>query len=863
MIQRHIILINSGFSANTGTTAVVDSLNLTTFGGYEANNVQGLGGGITNSSNVRGFLNNDNNDIIINSFFSYLTGTTTTSQFSEIYHSDQKLSEIFNDYYISSVVNNRPPSTSVLDSTLTGTTEISVLNDTTYAYNGVAPEKGMSALTSSIVDSTKIISPYSALTTFTTEQSYYIPILIKRNHKQISRLNFDICDNIVNLLLTPPVAPILDSNTSVPETVVKDGVIGGSGSSEAGSTEETTIHTTLQCFVDINLETDENSVYSIDLLEVSFSQPVYNFEEGSFVEVDISLSAPSIGGYEEVEVDLIINNTSLSDISVLSETYPQSISFSAGQQSQTIRFFANTDLFEEGSESFDVIITPIANTVPGQYITTTVNIIDTTDLKEVFFDSRGFNSELSNLNNKLTFSTVEGASKNIRVSLDSPSTLGVESVTVQLTDLTANASDYIANLTYDLSWSAGEQHKDILIESILDEEIEDNEDIQLSLVSPINVNVINPSEAILSIIDDSPEPLYATINLQASYVQWGGVNAPTAELRWIRENVGHGSVEPGSNQKKFLKFGHPVSAPFSMFNPPLTNNSSAPILGSNSIGGYDSSVHFNGNQNDAIIFFGEKPDITFGYGTWSVNQNVEKTYGDLRLRIKSLGTYPVKINGTTLVTNDFIVVPIDKLDYSITLPANNNLIVGGDFYNGSLINEDTLVDCLYDFTFEVDFEELNFQLRGGDNSVSPNKEINIGTHLFTETYTLEDSVLPQNNHNLITRLNNVWPYWESDGQSPGPGSYCLPAGSQSNPSPLYPIDISDLQRVVVDGMLFLHQDDSTENDSSTTKTTYERFYFSPSGQTASSSGCTGRLIEYEWFNSPPYTNSIPFYVLQP
>ena len=66
--------MNTSFSANTGSTTVVNASTITTVDGYQATNIQGLGGGIVNPSNVRGFLNDDVNDIIINDFFSYLTG---------------------------------------------------------------------------------------------------------------------------------------------------------------------------------------------------------------------------------------------------------------------------------------------------------------------------------------------------------------------------------------------------------------------------------------------------------------------------------------------------------------------------------------------------------------------------------------------------------------------------------------------------------------------------------------------------------------------------------------------------------------------------------------------------------------------
>jgi hypothetical protein len=186
MIQRHQLLINPNFSAQT---ASVNS-SLTTVGGYQVNNVQGLGGGIVNPSNVRGFLNNDVNEFIINDFFSYLTGSTTTDEFAEIYHSDQKLSDVFNNYYVSSVLNNQFPPTSVIDNSLTGTSGTTIIENSVYEYNGVAPSKGLTGIPLSIDGGDRSLKIYSSLITYTTEESYYIPVFIKRTSKQASRLNF-------------------------------------------------------------------------------------------------------------------------------------------------------------------------------------------------------------------------------------------------------------------------------------------------------------------------------------------------------------------------------------------------------------------------------------------------------------------------------------------------------------------------------------------------------------------------------------------------------------------------------------------------------------------------------------------------
>ena len=212
MIQRHKILINPTFS---GKTETVNS-SLTTVGGYQVNNVQGLGGGIVNSSNVRGFLNDDVNEFIINDFFSYLTGSTTTVEFAEIYHSDQKLADIFNNYYVSSVLNNQTPSTAVLDYNLTGTTGTTIIENSIYNYDGIAPYRGLNYIPLSIDESSRKLNIYSALTTYTNEDSYYVPVFIIRNSKQMARLNFKQQEQIINLILSPTGNTLVEEEINQP-----------------------------------------------------------------------------------------------------------------------------------------------------------------------------------------------------------------------------------------------------------------------------------------------------------------------------------------------------------------------------------------------------------------------------------------------------------------------------------------------------------------------------------------------------------------------------------------------------------------------------------------------------------------------
>lgn len=220
-MQRHTLLFNTNFKS---ITKVVNS-DLQNINLYEVNNVQGLGGGIVNASNVRVFLNDEFNEDIINDFFSYLTGATTTIEFSSIYNSDQKLSDVFNNYYNSAVLSNQLPPTSVIDASLSATTGTTIIQNTLFDYNGVAPSKYLEGVPQSLNDSTRQLYIYSAITTYTLEESYYIPVFIKRNFSQMDRekINFD---------------EIQASDTT--------------------GTTNTKIEIILQGFVNINLETNEN-----------------------------------------------------------------------------------------------------------------------------------------------------------------------------------------------------------------------------------------------------------------------------------------------------------------------------------------------------------------------------------------------------------------------------------------------------------------------------------------------------------------------------------------------------------------------------------------------------------------------------
>jgi hypothetical protein len=93
-MQSFQIILNRAYTStttsNTSGVSLVGDYYL-----YQNSN----GGGVVNFSNVRGFLNDQKNIQITKDFFAYLTGSTTRAQTMNIVNSDQKLSNVFNDYY--------------------------------------------------------------------------------------------------------------------------------------------------------------------------------------------------------------------------------------------------------------------------------------------------------------------------------------------------------------------------------------------------------------------------------------------------------------------------------------------------------------------------------------------------------------------------------------------------------------------------------------------------------------------------------------------------------------------------------------------------------------------------------------------
>lgn len=271
-MQTFQLLINERFTATTqANTSGLDLQN--DYYVYTTKN----GGGIVNAFNVRGYLNDSNNQQIITDFFQYLTGSTSQSQALNILSSDEKLATIFNDYYQRVVLSgSNIVNTVLINNNLTGSTQI-VANTYYHPWLGFAQSKQLTGITQEIYGSPNAVQPSLLWQEFTTDESYYVPVYIQRSNNQLSRYNYDICD--VNIgaktaYLYPQFSaytqPLIEARNTYEFNVFIYNLLLAFAFAFAGQPVPpnlvlqltgTTVNTLVNCFVDVNLKTNENAYW--------------------------------------------------------------------------------------------------------------------------------------------------------------------------------------------------------------------------------------------------------------------------------------------------------------------------------------------------------------------------------------------------------------------------------------------------------------------------------------------------------------------------------------------------------------------------------------------------------------------------
>lgn len=212
-MQYHKLLLDRVL---TGATANVPT-SLGQFGEYLVY-TDSLGGGAVNEFNVRFFLNDSRNQVIINDFIAYLNANTTSEEFLQIVASNQQLSEVFNEFYQTTVMNGIPtPSSAVTEQT--SQSIIVNYNETQHLWNGTSTPFDLLNLPLSIDGASRSNAPLSVSSKFVYEDGYYIPVFIELKYQEMSKDAYDGCEKKVNLLLDPDSFP---SQTTVIEGEVHE-----------------------------------------------------------------------------------------------------------------------------------------------------------------------------------------------------------------------------------------------------------------------------------------------------------------------------------------------------------------------------------------------------------------------------------------------------------------------------------------------------------------------------------------------------------------------------------------------------------------------------------------------------------------
>ena len=132
-----------------------------------------FGGGLVDEFTVRSFLDNPNNEQIATDFFNYLQQNFTKPQFNDLYYNNQKLANILNDYYETTIVSNLKPTTDVANTELAFTTATTYTNTNFINYNTRSNEK------------------IAVSIQYNTGDSYYIGFSISKTFTLLDNQNYD------------------------------------------------------------------------------------------------------------------------------------------------------------------------------------------------------------------------------------------------------------------------------------------------------------------------------------------------------------------------------------------------------------------------------------------------------------------------------------------------------------------------------------------------------------------------------------------------------------------------------------------------------------------------------------------------
>lgn len=213
-----------------------------------------------------------------------------------------------------------------------------------------------------------------------------------------------------------------------------------------------TIHTIEQCFVDLNMELNENVSTSFPKKTASFRKGLYNLSEGSVDNIYVDLNSPSTLGIEEL--DLAYTGSNGPDAVVSQDlafsgtnfALPIRLSWGVGEKTKQIPFSALTDFKIENIEEFYFKLTNLINCTSSGIQNTTIRVQNVENFPFVYIQpyNATFASATADSNGdyNLVFTMPEGSQLKLGVFLSYPSIYGLEEVDVVFTNQSTKTVDY-------------------------------------------------------------------------------------------------------------------------------------------------------------------------------------------------------------------------------------------------------------------------------------------------------------------------------------------------------------------------------------------------------------------------------------
>jgi hypothetical protein len=490
--------------------------------------------------------------------------------------------------------------------------------------------------------------------------------------------------------------------------------------------ESNKISTILQCFVDTNLELNENLLYAAgaEVPTVFFPDASRVAPENTSIGITVSLSEPSIEGLETVTVVFIPGTATLDDVGV---TLSTELVWARGEQTKTIFVEIKKDFeIEDGrNEAFQLALVGAVNCLPVETNSSTaVFITDTTVFNDVsLLLNEGASVFGSSPDQYLKYTYDNDSPVTLTLGLSNISEAGIEKFDLKIyTQSTPHFNGRFAGLvtSIPIEFEIGEQTKNIVIENIADSVLTVSPVLVAKIENTVKVN-INQSAA--------------THRYALMYVE---PNSLAINRRWTTLNLGSFYRQKGPSPSGYMQLRSPVSSEI----PQDLNDSQ---------NGWNlkyGNVYNDNTSNEDNGFASANYE---GFPLYRFGPSFQGSQNDIVMEVTNNGEYDILWDESVIQPGDMFEIPVLGNNYEITLPSNANLIEAGETIpqTGVAAQERLYADSQY--TMSIKYNNPGYTNPDGDQVFSHGftlqnggeGQISIGNFQFTNYGNVYESQINQ------------------------------------------------------------------------------------------------------------------------